>query len=1035
MDKINRTNKKVLKGASMKFLIREKFNKSVPEEKREVVKQNLEYFCREIEKNRNNIKDIPKGFWIKKIAGIDNTFEFRINNGDRIFFSLERKKRKDEKTKFTFLLYSSHNHAVDKVKGKKDYNREDFLISHEDFVPTEEETLDESLYLNYNDVITYEIKGDDFFKENQDKKYFYYYLNDQQYDTIIKKAPYFILGSAGSGKSTIILRKILNIEEHNVNEYKRIGYITGNSYLKDNIQDQYEYFRDKSKDKLAEFYTLSEYFRKVLRIDTRNIVNFKRFNQEFLRFSFPGRKKYKLEDENIYFEITGIIEGFMGRGGADNWNKDKECPVLSLEEYCKLSKKYSLLSDDLKKEIYKIYEKYTEWKNKNNLYDHNDLALRCFENEGRFDFLFVDEVQDLTETEIYFLFTLAKRKENIIFAGDIHQMVNFNTFSFDRLKNLYFSNKLDYDLAELRKNYRSTVGIVKLANYLVDVRKKYIGNLGSDDYEEVAISDEGTIIFSNIDDKYAHEFQHDTHTAIVVSNEDEKNELKRKFDIKHRVFTINEIKGLEYKNVLCYKLITNNLWAWEKILSGKVKQDQRYRKYFNTFYVGITRAKKNLVIMEDEKIKNEFLEDIKSFVKPQSSTEEEVEKKKIMEDMTFSSKEDWFEEGKRQYKNGNIEEAQYDFERAGYPTWIYEREIEIDIENYDYDLAIKKLNKMENEIKHPIVFKKKIIDHICLDEKYIKALEYLQKLNITYKVQDIEKEIKKCLDEEIYSTEQIKKLVSLLNSKRNYSLLGDAYFALKNYRKAMEYYNKCSNKEGIKKCRREILRNKFKDIENKDEKIDKLQELIGSKDINKPDRNGMKPLGKAILNENSIDIANMLVDIGANVNDKIKFKNDVVSYIHLIFSSEEPLKWLKFFYEKGADINSESSKKKETPLFYAVAYDNMECVNFLLKKGCDIDHEDIKKETALFYALNNNKVKYFKLLLSKTTDLEKQNKKNMSIKDIFELTLKDRGILGMEKEESKEIREAKLMERMFMNECNRRKHKKISKKSSSTENK
>ena len=86
------------------------------------------------------------------------------------------------------------------------------------------------------------------------------------------------MGSAGSGKSTITLRKILNIEEHNeFYKFKRIGYFTGNSYLKDNISEQYDFFRDKSKEKITEFYTLKEFYKDRFGVDTRRIINYKSF--------------------------------------------------------------------------------------------------------------------------------------------------------------------------------------------------------------------------------------------------------------------------------------------------------------------------------------------------------------------------------------------------------------------------------------------------------------------------------------------------------------------------------------------------------------------------------------------------------------------------------------------------------------------------------------------------------------------------------------------------------------------------------------
>ena len=95
---------------------------------------------------------------------------------------------------------------------------------------------------------------------------------------------------------------------------------------------------------------------------------------EFLSFSYPNRKKLKVEDSNIYFEIVGIIKGIMGKGGADNWEKDILNPLISLEEYKNLSKKYSVLSSSQKEEIYKIALKYEEWKKENNLYDVNRFS-------------------------------------------------------------------------------------------------------------------------------------------------------------------------------------------------------------------------------------------------------------------------------------------------------------------------------------------------------------------------------------------------------------------------------------------------------------------------------------------------------------------------------------------------------------------------------------------------------------------------------------------------------------------------------------
>lgn len=966
----------------MKFLIRDNFFKSVPKEKFETVVSNLKYFYNEIERNSENIKNIPKGFWIKKLAGSENRFEFRVNNGDRIFFSLN--KRGDEEEKITFILYSSHDHGVRNTKRAEIQFVKDFEILKENFEPSREDELDKRIFLDYNNVITYEVKNDSFFKLNRDSRYFYYYLNDEQYETIISQPPVFVVGSAGSGKSTITLRKILNIEEHNsVYNFEKIGYFTGNSYLKDNLLEQYNFFRDKSKAEISEFYTLKEFYRKEFGIDTRKIIGFKKF-MEFLSFSYPNRKKFKVEDYNIYFEIIGIIKGLMIQNGADNWEKDLNISLISLEEYKKLSKKYSVLDENLKTEIYKIALKYEEWKEKNGLYDVNDLAVMGIKSRKKFDFVLVDEVQDLTETEIFFLTTLVKNPENIVFAGDIHQMVNFNSFSFDRLKNLYYKNKINYSFSILTKNYRSSEEIVKLANYLTDLRKKYIGNLGMDDYKEGAVSEEGNIELSSVNSSIMEKYQKDVNSAIVVSDDEERNRIFDTYGIKHRIFTVEEIKGLEYKNIICCNLITKNLWAWKKILSGNVKQDQRYRKYFNLFYVGITRARKNLIIMEDCLEDNILLKNIKSFINIENSEKQSIkEKTGELENISFSSKEEWLSEGIKLYKLEKFDEAQYAFEQGDYPTWIAERETEIDIENGDYKTAVEKIEK-GNFKKPDIYFQKLIIDNIMENENYVKALRYLETFNIPYRYFEIKKKVSEGIEKNIYSTKDINRIITLFLNRKEFLLVGECYFSVKKYDLAVNFYKKASNIEGVIKARREILKEKFKDMEERDEKIEKAEQLIGKKDPWAADRTGFTPLMKAMNEGYSLDIGKILLSLGVDINAKIHLGNEIGNYIHFsqFIDEKYQTEWLKFFIKHGADINSETNLKR-TPIFLASVFENNLSIDFLLEKNCDLNHVDMNGETVDFYEARKRRVKYYKIFIQKMAQPDKKNKHSQNILDIL----------------------------------------------------
>lgn len=940
----------------MKFLIRENFFKNIKKEKINEIEKNLNYFYQEILKNINNIRNIPKGFWIKKINGVENRYEFRVNNGDRIFFSLDR--RQDEEEKITFILYSTHDGGVRKGRKAQIKDVKEFDIDRSEFVEESFE-IPQEVYLDYNQVISYEVKDDgEFIKISDSKnKYFYYYLNDEQYDALKENTPLLVAGSAGSGKSTITIRKILNLEEYReVYGVKKIAYFTGNKLLKESIEEQYNLFREKDTEKITEFYTPREFYKKVLKVDTRKIVRLKKF-KEFLAFSFPDRKKMKIEDFNIYFEIMGILKGLMFDKKPDNWNRDLTKKLIPFDEYTSLNKSYSLLSFEEKEFIYRIAEKYEEWKSENDLYDMNDLAVRSINSNIKYDFLVVDEIQDFTEVEIYFMASLIKNPVNILLAGDIHQMINFNSFSFERLRNYYFTKNIRNQEVILSKNYRNSKDIVELANFLTDLRKEYIGNLGVKDYKENFIVDKGKITLMKPDYELLKNIQKDVKFAILVSSKEEKYNLDRFSDVHMRVFSIDEIKGLEYDNVICLNLATTNLFAWKKIFNGEVKRDQRYRKYFNLFYVGITRCKKNLIIMEDKIQGNLLLEKIKDFI-----TEANQENKEILsKEINISNKEEWFEEGKRLYNVENYEEAQKAFEMAGCPTWILEKNIEEDIENGDYKLALDKIkeNKLDKKKKH---YENLIIDTTLKREEYIKSLIFsVETFDTPYRYVEIKKIFLEKMNKELFTKKELDRAVAIFSKKQENNILGEIYEKQKNYTLALNFYKKSLNYIGIAKMRRKILEEKFSEKKDLDSKIKIVEDLLGKKDINSYDKNKLTPLYNS-LKYKDIDIIDMLLFLGAKKNVKVQGKYDILTYIAKE-NFENAMELYRYFYNK--DYEYIFNPKVESPVEFSLKNRNRELTDMIINMKLMSDDYKSVETNPIDVCISTYQVKYFKLFLNK----------------------------------------------------------------------
>lgn len=944
----------------MKFLITDYFFKDIPTEKNEKVLNKLYFFYKIIKNHKILSSNLPKGFWIKKIVGSNSLYEFRVDSGDRIFFLFNSFSREDSQGSLIFLMYSSHNMAVKKAKRKEvsESSLKEFVIFDQE---NNVVSIDENFF-NYNNLITYEIIEDSHFIENfYNKKYKYYYLNDEQYSCLVDFPPHFIAGSAGSGKSTITLRKLLNLEEnYKFYNISKILYLTSNKYLKDNSFEQYLEFRKECKE-IAEFFTLKEFIRQNLQISSKQIVEFNKF-KEFFIFSYPNRKKFNLSIEEIYSEINGIIKGLMIKGNADNWNRDLTQHSISLEDYLNLSSKYSTLDRESRIFFYEVCKKYNQWLKNNNLFDLNDLSLKLLKKNIQFDFIIIDEIQDLTELQIFTLTSLVKNKENLFLAGDIHQMINATFFNFERMKNLFYSkyNK-KVNIKILSKNYRSCKKIVDLANYFAKLRNSYIGNLGNDDYKEISIQKDGEVNLTGVNFSLLEKAQNDANTAIVVPDNKTKADLLEQLQNKHRVFSIQEIKGLEYNNIICYNLSSTYKLQWEKIFSKATKHDQKYRKYFNIFYVGITRAQENLIIMESNIENNKVLKELHNFLTPNNNIN-------IIKntDNTLKERESWLKEGIKLYKLEQLSEAQYAFEKAGEPTWILERELESDISELNFKNATTKLSNKALKSKE-VFYRKLIIDTAIENALFFSAAECNRTFGIAYKDKEIKEGIKKGISENKYTQKELQKIIQLYKERKDSSFVGDLLLKMKRFNEALIFYQTLNNASGIRLARCGILEDHFKELPNFQEKVAELDEIILSKNINSFDKKDkLTALHRALLIKSDPVLFEMILHLGGNLNTFIKGKELVPFYClyTMKLSKELQLKFLDIFIKFKFNFDNKlffPMYLKSIPVFKFLVYRKtfdltayQEIIDQLLNNSADISNSLEKRKLILYKNIIKN---------------------------------------------------------------------------------
>ena len=671
----------------MKHLILQQFWDSIPQEKLKHVRHKLPYYLEKLSTERGNISNMPKGFYARRIRGTADKYKFRIANDDRILFMYAddvKGIRMENKCGIVLLAYCNHDQQIRsgrniEVSGKEEFSECDFDIQS---YTEETEAIDfgaiEASYATLTFMIdnsrAYQVEDNDLARMAEDGvKDWQYYLNNEQYACVqIYDRPVFLSGGAGTGKSTIGLHKLFALSK---NKDARLAYFTYTKTLKEDFEKMYIGFQiDYSKsnpDELVanvEFHSINEFCLKTLGKKSTQLINFRRFENEFCADNWFLFQNISIHKIDIWQEIRGLIKGFMGPYWLRNeMSKEHqfESPLIMQEIYLSLADEDCIFNKEERIKIYTIAEKYQAWLENKNKFDENDLArtmLIMLERgtlKSIYDYIMVDEVQDLSELQIFLLLSLKRNQANFndyFFSGDIHQMINPTYFSFSRLRMPFHYQHVDKELQILEKNYRSQEHIVQLSNKMGQLCKTYIG--AKDNFSAIALQKPGNLPFwllPNVDNKQqlfsTLQRKDRKYAIIVVPNEAEKQRIKTEMGTDERIFTVQEIKGLEYDYVVCVNMLTPFLTEWQDIMDGQGKKNAKYRYYFNIFYVALTRAKRNLCIYEDNSEHPLFLE-IKQFLQQIS-----VFDPTVMDLIRRANRIEVLNDARNQEKLGNYDQA------------------------------------------------------------------------------------------------------------------------------------------------------------------------------------------------------------------------------------------------------------------------------------------------------------------------------------------------------------------------------------------
>ena len=417
--------------------------------------------------------------------------------------------------------------------------------------------------------------------------------------------PLIVVGSAGSGKTAIMLEKIKQFEG-------RVLYVTLSKFLSESARNLYFAYGYNNDNQEIDFFSYEELVETVLSPNGKE-CSYDKFKNWYLKQKSKFAPKLS---RKIFEEFKGVLTGI---------SFDKA--YLSKTDYLELGIKQSIFLGEEREEIYSLFERYLNFLKQENLFDINIESFHILNKiNASYNYVCVDEVQDLTTIQITLILKFLENKENFFLCGDSNQIVHPNFFSWSKVKSFFFKNDLiPNDLIKiLQHNYRNAISVNNLANNLLKIKQKRFGSIDkesnylvqSDSSHEGVIDfyKDTTLIRKDLNEKT----RRSTKFAIITLNEEQKEIAKSIFNTP-LVFTVYEAKGLEYPNIILFNMVSEAQNEFKEICAGVEKIDletdqmqyirskdksdksvEGLKFYINSLYVAVTRATEGIYCVESE---------------------------------------------------------------------------------------------------------------------------------------------------------------------------------------------------------------------------------------------------------------------------------------------------------------------------------------------------------------------------------------------------------------------------------------------------
>ncbi|MEK5217168.1 transcriptional repressor LexA [Psychrobacillus sp. FSL H8-0487] len=302
-----------------------------------------------------------------------------------------------------------------------------------------------------------------------------------------------VKGVAGSGKTTVAIRRISFLQNHYTPEDNdTILLVTYNKTLLQYIKYQYHKLADEEGDQLVGLFS-SESEVKIINIDS---IMYKYFSFYIRRMNLSLQPSNKILERKIMIKaIHKIQQQYSKSKILSPKNSDflldevtwiNACQIEDVETYQQMdrigratggsgSPQKLTKNSDLRKAIFELMETFNEMLMQEGFVTYKQMNIMALKeaqqiNHGKYTHIIIDESQDLTRVQLEFLKCIYQEKEysSILFVADNTQSI----YSQSWLGKGRPYTSIGYDMSgksrTLSKNYRTTTEISKAAYQLIE---------------------------------------------------------------------------------------------------------------------------------------------------------------------------------------------------------------------------------------------------------------------------------------------------------------------------------------------------------------------------------------------------------------------------------------------------------------------------------------------------------------------------------------------------------------------------------------